>query len=174
MYMKKIPVMGMMGILLAASFVTPVSAHGHHHNQTNVAAASVCEVCTLEGCEQTGLHTHDDETYCGYSHKSGYCDGSCGAVAVCTVEGCDQTGYHAHDKATYCGYAHDCGYCDGSCGAAAVCTVEGCNETGRHVHDETAYCGYAHSGGYCDGSCVQAVCPNNGGHRGCHGHHGRR
>lgn len=51
--MKKIPVMGMMGILLAASFVTPVSAHGHHHNQTNVAAASVCEVCTLEGCEQT-------------------------------------------------------------------------------------------------------------------------
>ncbi len=172
--MKKKSVLGMMGMLLTVSFVMPVSAHGHHHNRVNTTTAAVCEVCTVEGCEQTGLHTHDDETYCGYNHKGGYCDGSCKAVAVCTIEDCDKTGYHEHNKTTYCGYAHECGYCDGSCGAVAVCTIEGCDETGQHVHDETTYCGYAHDGGYCDGSCAQTTGSGHTGHCGSRAHHGRK
>lgn len=171
--MKRALALGTMGVLLAASLSMPVSAHGHHYNRTVQASDSVCEICTVEGCDKTGLHTHDDVTYCGYAHGCGYCDGSCGAVAVCTVEGCDKTGHHTHDEKTYCGYAHGCGYCDGSCGAVAVCTVEGCDQTGRHTHDGETYCGYAHGNGYCDGSCAGTTDTKTGRRCGRMGHHRR-
>lgn len=171
--MKRAMALGTMGVLLAASLVMPVSAHGHHQNRTVQTVDAVCEICTVEGCDKTGLHVHDDETYCGYAHENGYCDGSCGAVAVCTVEGCDKTGHHTHDDETYCGYAHGCGYCDGSCGAVAVCTVEGCDKTGRHTHDGEAYCGYAHGNGYCDGSCARTTDTKTSRHCGRIGRHCR-
>ncbi|MCM1124812.1 MAG: hypothetical protein NC416_19730 [Eubacterium sp.] len=125
MYMRKWSVCGMAGIMLAASVVMPVSAHGHHHSQTGTnttkeTTSMICEVCTVEGCGKTGLHVHDDVTYCGYDHEDGYCDGSCGAVEVCTVEGCEETGHHTHNQETYCGYAHESGYCDNSCARTAV------------------------------------------------------
>lgn len=128
MYMRKSIVLVLTGILLAASAVMPVSAHGHHHNQnqTDTTTDAVCEMCTVSGCNKSGLHVHDNVTYCGYDHDCGYCDGSCGAVEVCTVEGCNETGRHTHNDETYCGYAHDCGYCDNSC----VKTTN--TGTGRH------------------------------------------
>ena len=110
MVMKKTAVLAAMGVLLAAASVMPVSAHGRHHRYTVQTQAAVCEICTVEGCEKTGLHTHDDETYCGYAHESGYCDGSCKAVEVCMIEDCDETGRHTHADETYCGYAHESGY----------------------------------------------------------------
>ena len=61
------------------SFVMPVSAHGHHYRQTSVKADvktdTVCELCPVEDCTRTGLHVHDNVTYCGYAHGGGYCDG---------------------------------------------------------------------------------------------------
>lgn len=76
--MRKSLVLVMTGILLTASAVMPVSAHGHHHyNQTETPSDYVCGVCTVEGCDETGYHTHNDETYCGHEHECGYCDGSC-------------------------------------------------------------------------------------------------
>ena len=106
MRMKRIAALGMTGIILSMSFVMPVSAHGHHNRQTSVKTDvktnTVCELCPVEDCTRTGLHVHDNVTYCGYAHGGGYCDGSCGAVAVCAVEGCAQTGYHSHNEQTYC------------------------------------------------------------------------
>ena len=131
-YMRKSLVLVMTGILLAASAVMPVSAHGHHHNQTDTTADIVCEVCTVEGCKKSGLHVHDDVTYCGYDHESGFCDGSCGAVEVCTVEGCNETGRQTHDDETYCGYAHECGYCDNSCVKTANAGTSRHHRQGRH------------------------------------------
>ena len=173
MYMRKSLVLGIAGFILTASVVMPVSAHGHHHAQTDLASDRVCEVCTVEGCKKSGLHVHDDETYCGYAHKGGYCDGSCGAVEVCTVEGCTETGHHTHNNEAYCGYAHKGGYCDGSCGAVGVCTVEGCTETGHHTHNKETYCGYAHESGYCDNSCVKTTDSGVSGHCGHRRHHGK-
>lgn len=171
MRIKRVFGLGAVSILLSAMFVMPVSAHGHHR-QTQAAAVTnaVCTVCTVEDCTQAGLHIHNDTTYCGYAHESGYCDGSCGAIGVCYVEGCAETGYHSHNQTTYCGYDHGCGYCDGSCGAIGVCYVEGCTQTGHHSHDYGTYCGYNHASGYCDGSCVPVT---TGGSQGRGGHHGR-
>lgn len=170
MRIRKMSAFGMTGILLAALFVMPVSAHGHYHNRTDASVNAVCEVCTVEDCTKSGLHVHDDVTYCGYDHESGYCDGSCGAVAVCTMEGCVETGHHSHNKQTYCGYDHECGYCDGSCGAVEVCTVAGCTKTGLHSHNGQTYCGYDHESGYCDNSCGKAAVSHSCGHG---RHHGR-
>lgn len=174
MRMKRLFAYGAAGLLMAGMVVMPVSAHGHH-SQAGAAKKAVCSVCTVEGCTRTGLHVHDNTTYCGYAHAGGYCDGSCGAVSVCAMAGCTETGYHLHDSQTYCGYDHACGYCDGSCGVVGICTVAGCTETGYHAHDGQTYCGYDHECGYCDGSCVtqnagQGVV-QSGGHHG--GHHGR-
>ena len=119
MWMKKALAYGSVGLLAAGLMVMPVSAHGHHA-QTSVPADQVCGLCTVADCATAGLHTHDGQTYCGYNHECGYCDGSCGAVGVCTVEGCAETGYHVHEGQTYCGYDHACGYCDGSCGVVGI------------------------------------------------------
>lgn len=128
--MKKILACGFAGLLAAGFMVMPVSAHGHHA-QTTVPADQVCELCTVEGCVNTGLHTHDDQTYCGYDHECGYCDGSCGAVGVCTVEGCTQTGRHVHGEQTYCGAGHAGGYCDNSC-AGQITGTQGGRQSGGH------------------------------------------
>lgn len=132
MYMRKSIVLVLTGILLAASAVMPVSAHGHHHNQTDTTVDAVCEICTVEGCTKSGLHVHDNVTYCGYDHECGYCDGSCGAVAVCTVDGCNETGRHTHNDETYCGYAHECGYCDNSCVKTTNAGTGRHHRQGRH------------------------------------------
>ena len=115
MRIKRVFGLGAVSILLSAVFVMPVSAHGHHRQTQATVTNAVCTVCTVEDCTQVGLHIHNDTTYCGYAHESGYCDGSCGAIGVCYVEGCTQTGHHSHDYGTYCGYNHASGYCDGSC-----------------------------------------------------------
>lgn len=84
--MRKSLVLLMTGIMLTASAVMPVSAHGHHHynqnytqnyTQTETPSDYVCEVCPVEGCDETGYHTHNEATYCGHEHECGYCDGSC-------------------------------------------------------------------------------------------------
>ncbi len=173
MWMKKLLAYCAAGLLMAGLTVMPVSAHGHHA-QAAVPADQVCGLCTYADCVNAGLHTHDNQTYCGYNHECGYCDGSCGAVGVCTVEGCAETGYHVHDQQTYCGYDHGCGYCDGSCGVVGICGVEGCTQAGRHVHGEQTYCGAGHSNGYCDNSCVRSTAGQGSGQRSGYGHHGHR
>ncbi len=173
MWMKKLLAYCAAGLLMAGLTVMPVSAHGHHA-QAAVPADQVCGLCTYADCVNAGLHTHDNQTYCGYNHECGYCDGSCGAVGVCTVEGCAETGYHVHDQQTYCGYDHGCGYCDGSCGVVGICGVEGCTQAGRHVHGEQTYCGAGHANGYCDNSCVRSTAGQGSGQRSGYGHHGHR
>lgn len=74
MWIKKLFACGAVGILLAGSIVAPVSAHGHHRQADT---DKICSLCTLEGCTETGRHTHDGQDYCGYDHACGYCDGSC-------------------------------------------------------------------------------------------------
>ena len=70
----------MTAALLAVLLAMPVSAHGHrgHHRQS--AADIGCPVCTVEGCTETGRHTHDGCEYCGYDHEGDYCDGTCVTV----------------------------------------------------------------------------------------------
>lgn len=170
---KKTAVLGIAAVLTSFMVVMPASAHGHHHNRQAVCAAEpdrLCAVCTEEGCVAKGWHIHDGETYCGYDHEDGYCDGTCDTARVCAVEGCTETGHHIHDGISYCGYAHESGYCDGTCDSITVCTRSGCTQTGRHTHDGETYCGYAHESGYCDHSCEQAG--NTGsGRRGRHYRH---
>lgn len=75
MRIKKLLACGTVGILLAGSIVAPVSAHGHHRQAAETD--KICSLCTVEGCTETGRHTHDGQDYCGYNHTNGYCDGSC-------------------------------------------------------------------------------------------------
>ena len=64
--------------MMAAALVTfPAAAHGHGHHRQAAAADTSCPVCAVEGCTESGRHTHDGHDYCGYNHSSGYCDGSC-------------------------------------------------------------------------------------------------
>ena len=71
-------------LMISILFVLSASAHGRHHGrsgcgmqtQTQTQPVSV-SVCTIEGCTQSGRHTHDGVPYCGYSHAGGFCDGSC-------------------------------------------------------------------------------------------------
>lgn len=81
MQSKKVFAYGAAGLLMAGMAVMPVSAHGHH-GQTVAAKEAVCAMCTVEGCTETGYHIHDGQTYCGYDHECGYCDGSCGNSCV--------------------------------------------------------------------------------------------
>lgn len=89
---KKFAVAVAAGMLMASLTVFPAAAHGHgHHRQASVTAEDTsCPVCTVEGCTETGRHTHDGHDYCGYNHSSGYCDGSCADVDT----GCRQGGHH--------------------------------------------------------------------------------
>ena len=140
---------GTAAVLTALLLAAPASAHCGHGRVARAASAvsTTYPVCTVEGCEIAGRHTHSGRTYCGYDHAGGYCDGKC--YALCEVEDCTITGRHTHDGTIYCGYDHADGYCDGKC--YALCGVEGCTITGRHTHDGTAYCGSHHECGYCDG-----------------------
>lgn len=78
--------------MVSVLLVMPVSAHHGHHRQA--AADTGCPVCTVEDCTEEGRHLHDGEYYCGYDHKDGYCDGSCGAAAERTSRshGCGRRG----------------------------------------------------------------------------------
>lgn len=74
-------------MLASVIFAFPASAHGHgHHRRTT---DNYVHVCTIEGCTETGRHLHDGVSYCGYSHSSGYCDGSCART-----EGSGYGGHH--------------------------------------------------------------------------------
>lgn len=156
---------GTAAVLTALLLAAPASAHCGHGRVARAASAvsTTYPVCTVEGCEIAGRHTHSGRTYCGYDHADGYCDGKC--YALCEVEDCTITGRHTHDGTIYCGYDHADGYCDGEC--YALCGVDGCTITGRHTHGGTAYCGSHHECGYCDGSC-QTVRAGGGHH---YGHH---
>ncbi|MEY8319712.1 hypothetical protein AAK894_01370 [Lachnospiraceae bacterium 46-61] len=77
MHIKKMLVMGAVGILSSACLAFPAFAHGHgHHRQTQVNT-NYTAVCTIDGCTETGHHIHNGVNYCGYNHSNGYCDGSC-------------------------------------------------------------------------------------------------
>ncbi len=92
--------------LISVLFVMPVSAHGHHgnqghHNQTSQATVTSeatvsdntdCPVCTVDGCTETGRHSHDGHDYCGYNHESGYCDNSCETTSHHTDSGTTTSG----------------------------------------------------------------------------------
>ena len=56
--------------------LTPAFAHGCHGSARQTRPVR-CGVCTVEGCEHLGRHTHGRTTYCGYDHEGGFCDGTC-------------------------------------------------------------------------------------------------
>ena len=91
MWIRKLLACGAVGILLAGSIVAPVSAHSHHRQAENTD--KVCSLCTVEDCTETGYHIHDDETYCGYDHACGYCDGSC--VKQSGSKSSSRSGHHS-------------------------------------------------------------------------------
>lgn len=76
MGIKKTMTVAAVCAMTSVIFAFPVSAHGHHHRTSEVHSDYI-HVCTIEGCTETGRHLHDGVSYCGYSHSSGYCDGSC-------------------------------------------------------------------------------------------------
>lgn len=96
MWIKKLLTAVATASLISVLFVMPVSAHGHHR-QVQTTDTS-CPVCTVEGCEEKGRHTHDGQDYCGYEHASGYCDHSCETVSGKTVSGHGHGGrrHHCH------------------------------------------------------------------------------
>ena len=81
MYFRRRFAAAMAASLLAVLLVMPVSAHGHHGHHRQSAADTSCPVCTVEGCTETGRHTHDGCEYCGYDHEGDYCDGTCVTVS---------------------------------------------------------------------------------------------
>ena len=81
MYFRRRFAAAMAASLLAVLLVMPVSAHGHHGHHRQSAADNSCPVCTVEGCTETGRHTHDGCEYCGYDHEGDYCDGTCVTVS---------------------------------------------------------------------------------------------
>ena len=149
----------------AVSLLVPAAfAHGCHGSSRQTQPAQ-CGLCTVEGCQYAGRHTHGRTTYCGFDHEDGVCDGAC--APLCAVEDCELTGRHTHDGVTCCGYDHEDGFCDGAC--LSLCPVEGCALTGRHSHSGVTYCGTCHEEGFCDGTCPAAVVPASGRHHGrCH------
>lgn len=146
MWRKKVMAVAAAAMVMTVMAASPVFAHGHgSRRQATVAASNTVSLaCTIDGCSETGYHTHDSHGYWG-------------CYPVCTADGCSETGHHTHD-------GHDCW------GYYPVCTVEGCSETGHHVHDDHNYCGYSHRSGYCDNSCQM---PSGSAGYGC-GHHGCR
>lgn len=159
---------GALCVMLAAMLIVPAAAHGchggrGHHGGYRQSVQTTVTVCPYEDCAQTGRHTHDGVTYCGYGHSSGVCDNNC--RALCPYEDCGEAGRHIHDGVTYCGYCHEAGYCDGTC--RALCPYEDCGIAGRHTHDGTGYCGARHDCGYCDGTCAVTVSRGHGCRRGC-------
>lgn len=146
----------------AVSLLAPAAfAHGCHRR----AQSAQCGLCTVEGCEYAGRHTHNGVTYCGYCHEDGVCNGAC--APLCPYEDCELAGRHTHDGVTYCGYDHENGFCDGAC--LSLCPVEGCTLTGRHTHDGVTYCGANHTEGFCDGTCPVYRAAGGGHHHGrCH------
>ncbi len=79
MRLKRLLTAAMTAAMVSVLFVMPVSAHGHHRHAQTIDTS--CPVCTVEGCEKTGRHTHDGKDYCGYNHADGYCDHSCETVS---------------------------------------------------------------------------------------------
>ncbi|MDE7170425.1 MAG: hypothetical protein K2O11_00920 [Oscillospiraceae bacterium] len=112
MWFKKFFPLTLAALCVLFLLTTAAFAHGCHGSARQTRSAR-CGVCTVEGCERLGRHTHGRTTYCGYDHEDGYCDGTC--LPLCTVEGCTLTGRHSHNGVTCCGYDHACGFCDGSC-----------------------------------------------------------
>jgi len=89
MCIRKASAIGVTAVFAVAVLALPVSACGRHghHAQSDYH----CAVCTVEDCNETGFHIHDETMYCGYNHESGYCDGSC----IYSVEP-ESTGYRGH------------------------------------------------------------------------------
>lgn len=70
MNLKKLLTSGAVCAALLAVLVVPASAHhggGHHANAASYA------VCTVDGCTETGRHTHGGVTYCGAGHDGYTC-----------------------------------------------------------------------------------------------------
>ena len=70
---------GTAAVLTALLLAAPASAHCGHGRVARAASAvsTTYPVCTVEGCEIAGRHTHSGRTYCGYDHAYGFCDGTC-------------------------------------------------------------------------------------------------
>ncbi len=96
MWSRKIAAAAAAGVLAAALVTFPAAAHGHgHHRQaSSVTCDTSCPICTVEGCTETGRHTHDGHDYCGYDHSGGYCDRSCETVSDTGSRGGGHHGCH--------------------------------------------------------------------------------
>lgn len=129
MYLRKALISALAAACALSLLIPAAFAHGCHGGSRRTQPAQ-CGLCTVEGCELTGRHTHDGVTCCGYDHAGGVCGGAC--LPLCTVEGCTLTGRHTHDGVTCCGTCHEEGFCDGTCPAAVVPAASGRHHHGGH------------------------------------------
>ena len=127
MFVKRL-LLSALAAVCAISLLAPAAfAHGGCHGARTARAA---QPCAVEGCTLTGWHYHSRTLYCGHTHGSGLCDGSC--APLCPVEGCTLAGRHVHDGVTYCGSNHAGGWCDGSCPAYRSPASSGSRCAGHH------------------------------------------
>lgn len=75
--------------VLSAALTVPAMAHGRHSNRA--AKTTTYPVCTVEDCQRTRAHTHDDVTYCGHTRGDGHAQHD-----TCAVSGCTNLGTHTH------------------------------------------------------------------------------
>ena len=134
MHLKRLFAAGTAGFLALVLLTATALACGGHHR----AVSTTCQLCTVEGCDIAGRHTHSGVTYCGYAHAAGSCDGAC--APLCALVGCDIAGRHTHGGTACCGYHHEGGFCDGSCVGAA--------DAGNATPSSGGYGHHGHHGGH--------------------------
>ncbi|GEM_PF-2097691 len=89
---KLLPVLSIFTVLLMA---TPVFAQ--KTNDYNI--------CTVNGCNITGIHQHDGKDYAGHYYGDGHENHQ-----ICSVANCTETGTHEHNGVTYFGHHNGDGH----------------------------------------------------------------
>ena len=89
---KLLPTLSIFAMLLMA---TPVFAQ-----KTNDTS-----ICTVSGCEISGVHEHNGKSYAGHYLGDGHENHQ-----VCTIPNCTETGTHEHDGKTYYGHHNGDGH----------------------------------------------------------------
>jgi hypothetical protein len=85
-------------VLTVALFVTiliPVTAFAHGHSGTRRATSNIATryaVCTVDDCNLTYSHQHDETWYCGHTLNDGH-----EYHEICSVISCTLTAVHEHD-----------------------------------------------------------------------------
>lgn len=104
---------------ISAALVTlsPMSAlAGVHHGNSY-------PVCQTDGCSQTDVHQHGQDTYCGHSLNDGH-----SYHTACSRSDCENQEIHEHDGICY--YGHGVSYPAAETGGAVQRNVQGRHHSG--------------------------------------------